>query len=305
MVKNEHYVPRFYLERFSKNERIYAYDFQKKKIISTNVRKIGSKNYFYDIDPNDLKEELSVFKEVMKITDDSFEKSIDDVQFIEKALSRLEDKAAIYFNEFEKDYSLIKDEEFLSILFLFMRTLSIRTMSFRSNLENIAQQTTDWLNSLGITNVKNYPVDKDPKYIAKVNQLNEIISLPRMYRKSIDFFDNYDLFVGINNTKLDFLLSDNPLLYFFLGFNDICFPVNSKLAIIIQAKSASPEFKICNLNPNKDGIIYLSEKEIMKYNILQHNTNARYLFGSEEMLNYHIKMIDFLNIIRNIKLNYF
>ena len=50
-----------------------------------------------------------------------------------------------------------------------MRTLSIRTMSFRNGLENIAEQTTSWLKSLNIKKVKNYPLDMDPKDIAKIN----------------------------------------------------------------------------------------------------------------------------------------
>ena len=301
MVKSQHYVPEFYLKRFAKNGKISVYNLLDGKIFSTDVNKIGKKSYFYDLEPNKLKEMLSEYKKTTDISDADFEELTNDVQFVENALSRLETKAGVYFNKFENDYTLINDKNFLSILFLFMHTLSIRTMSFRGGLENIAEQTTSWLKSLNIKEIKNYPLDMDPKDIAKINQLREITSLARTYDKSIKVFSNYNFYIGINNTKLDFLISDNPLTYFWLGFNDICFPINPRLAIIMQVKDASEEFKLCNLKPDKKGIINLREKDILKYNILQHNTNARYLFGSENMLMCHketIKLLNMVNVMR-------
>lgn len=300
MVKGQHYVPEFYLKRFAKNGKISVYNLLDGKIFSTDVNKIGKKSYFYDLEPNKLKEMLSEYKKTTNISDADFEELTNDVQFVENALSRLETKAGVYFNKFENDYTLINDKNFLSILFLFMHTLSIRTMSFRGGLENIAEQTTSWLKSLNIKEIKNYPLDMDSKDIAKINQLREITSLARTYDKSIKVFSNYNFYIGINNTKLDFLISDNPLTYFWLGFNDICFPINPRLAIIMQVKNASEEFKLCNLKPDKKGIINLSEKEVMKYNILQHNTNARYLFGSEEMLKNYKQKLQFIKSITRV-----
>lgn len=293
MVKGQHYVPEFYLKRFAKNGKISVYNLLDGNIFSTDVNKIGKKSYFYDLEPAKLKEMLSEHKKITNISDIDFEELTNDVQFVENALSRLETKAGAYFNKFENDYTLINNKSFLSILFLFMRTLSIRTMSFRNGLENIAEQTTSWLKSLNIEEVRNYPLDMDPKDIAKINQLREITSLARTYDKSIKVFNNYNFYVGINNTKLDFLISDNPLLNFFLESNDICFPINPRLAIIMQARDV-------NLEPDKKSIINLSEKEVMKYNILQHNTNARYLFGSEEMLKNYKEKLQFIKSITRV-----
>lgn len=284
MVKNEHYVPRFYLRRFSNNDKIFAYDLENGNMFQTNINKIACNNYFYDINPTELKQELEVYHKIYNLPDEYFEKTSDDIQFIEKALSRLEDKFAVMLNKFEKDYSLLKDEEFLSTLFLFLRMQSIRTRSFRNGLENLATQTTQWLKSLKIKNVENYPLDLEPNEIAKLNQLKEIISLPSLYDKSKKFFGNYEFYVGVNNTNLNFIISDNPLLYFEIGFNDICFPVNPKLAIIMQVPEAKEEFKLCNIKPDENGIINLTNKEVLKYNVLQQNTNAKYLFGSKEAL---------------------
>lgn len=300
MVKNEHYVPRFYLRRFANNDKIYAYDLEKDNLFQTNINKIGCNNYFYDVDSNVLKESLSEYKDIYKIPDDIFEKECEDIQFIEKALSRLEDKFSVLLNKFEMDYSIINDEEFLRTFFLFMHTQSIRTKGFRNGLENIASQTKIWLEKLNIKNV-NYPIELEAKDIAKLNQIKELLSLSSVYKKALSFFDAYNIYIGVNNTDIDFIISDNPMSYFLVGFNDICFPVNSKLSIIMQVKEVKDEFKICCIKPDKSKMIHLTKKEVIKYNVLQQYSNSKFLLGSEQALKNHILYMNYFSIINFIR----
>lgn len=300
MVKNEHYVPRFYLRRFANNDKIYAYDLEKDNLFQTNINKIGCNNYFYDVDSNVLKESLSEYKDIYKIPDDIFEKECEDIQFIEKALSRLEDEFSVLLNKFEMDYSIINDEEFLRTFFLFMHTQSIRTKGFRNGLENIASQTKTWIEKLNIKNV-NYPIELEAKDIAKLNQIKELLSLSSVYKKALSFFDAYDIYIGVNNTDIDFIISDNPMSYFLVGFNDICFPVNSKLSIIMQVKEVKDEFKICCIKPDKSKTIHLTKKEVIKYNILQQYSNSKFLLGSEQALKNHILYMNYFSIINFIR----
>ena len=300
MVKNEHYVPRFYLRRFANNDKIYAYDLEKDNLFQTNINKIGCNNYFYDVDSNVLKESLSEYKDIYKIPDDIFEKECEDIQFIENALSRLEDKFSVLLNKFELDYSIINDEEFLRTFFLFMHIQSIRTKGFRNGLENIANQTKTWLEKLNIKNV-NYPIELEAKDIAKLNQIKELLSLSSVYKKALSFFDAYDIYIGVNNTDIDFIISDNPMSYFLVGFNDICFPVNSKLSIIMQVKEVKDEFKICCIKPDKSKTIHLTKKEVIKYNVLQQFSNSKFLLGSEQALKNHILYMNYFSIINFIR----
>ena len=300
MVKNEHYVPRFYLRRFANNDKIYAYDLEKDNLFQTNINKIGCNNYFYDVDSNVLKESLSEYKDIYKIPDDIFEKECEDIQFIEKALSRLEDKFSVLLNKFEMDYSIINDEEFLKTFFLFMHTQSIRTKGFRNGLENIASQTKTWIEKLNIKNV-NYPIELEAKDIAKLNQIKKLLSLSSVYKKALSFFDAYNIYIGVNNTDIDFIISDNPMSYFLVGFNDICFPVNSKLSIIMQVKEVKDEFKICCIKPDKSKMIHLTKKEVIKYNVLQQYSNSKFLLGSEQALKNHILYMNYFSIINFIR----
>lgn len=302
MVKNEHYIPKFYLKKFAnKNEIISAYNFQLNKIIDVNIKNIGCKNHFYDIDLKELKDVLQIYKDVFNIDEEVFQKQFENEQFIENTFSKLESKMASYFVNFENDYSLINNEEFLSTLYLFMRTLSLRTLNYRKDLENMSTQTTNWLKSLNIKNVSNYPLDKEPKEIAKISQLSEILDLPRLYKKSLLFFENYEFLIGVNNTGFDFLISDNPMIYFIMGFNDICFPINPKLAIIMQHKKAKKEFKVCNFEKNANNVYYLKELDVLKYNILQCNSNANYLFGKKKMIQAQLRFIDYIKSKRRME----
>lgn len=296
MVKQEHYVPRFYLKRFSDNDKISVFDIKGERIFTTNIKKIACNNRFYDLNLNELSDALRLQKEICNISDDVFEKECNDVQFVEKALSRLEDKFSSQLIKFEEDYNLINNEDFLRTLFLFAYTLSIRTVGFRDGLENIARQTKKWLENINIKNI-DYPIDKEPEEIAKIKQINELLSISIVSKKALTFFDKYNIFIGINNSDEDFIISDNPLNYFFLGFNDVCFPINRKLSIIMQVKDADSDHKICNIKPNKNKIINLTAIEVKKYNNLQVCSNGRYLFGSENVLkNYcnHVKILNSL-----------
>lgn len=301
MVKQEHYVPRFYLRKFSNQDKISVYEIEKKKFFKTNINKIACEKYFYDLNYDSLKELLIEQKKIYNIPDDVFEEKCNDVQFVEKALSRLENEFSVLLNKFENDYSMINDEEFLRKFFLFAHVQSLRTVGLREGLENIASQTKEWLGKLNIKNI-DYPLDLEASDIAKRNQLNEILSIASVYKKAIVFFENYNLYIGVNKTNFEFILSDNPLTYFMLGFNDICFPINPYLSIIMQVKEADAEHKICNITPDENNIINLTEFEILKYNVLQLNSNARFLFGSESSLKKFVYGIEMVQKMANSKL---
>ena len=77
MVKNQHYIPQFYLKRFGKDEKIDAYDIKNKKFITnTNVSNFASKRFFYDIELEKLDEHISLLKKIYNIDDTDEDLSI-------------------------------------------------------------------------------------------------------------------------------------------------------------------------------------------------------------------------------------
>ena len=281
MVKNQHYIPQFYLKRFGTNNKIDVYDINNKKYIEhSNVANFACERYFYDINLGKIKDELKIAPGI-QISEQAYNQAINNPQLIEETLAKLESKMSAYLDELEKDYSLINNEDFLSIFFIFIRTLDIRTSGYRAGLEKITTQTTTWLKKLGVKKCTNYDIDINPTELAKIEQLKYLISLPSLFKKSINFFNNYNVYIGTNNTDLGFFISNEPFLHFELGFNDICFPINPHLAIIMQVKDVDDEFLVCHSKPNEQNIIELSIYDVTKYNIFQNHLMSKYLFGKK------------------------
>lgn len=295
MVKKEHYIPQFYLKRFGDGEKIDAYDIQNQKYIpNTNALNFASKRFFYDIEQEKLKKHNEFLKSIFNTSFDKEENTIDS-QYVERILSRIESNMSDSLDKLEQDYSLIENEKFLSSLFLFLRTLSIRTVGYRNMLSEIANQKTEWLKSLNIKKYDDIYEDLSSEEIAKINQLEYILSIPETLKKSISFFENYNIFIGRNNTNLGFIISDEPFYHFELGFNDICFPVNRSLAIIMQVKDVDSKYLICTKKPDANNTVNLDIKDVIKYNTFQNNLISRYLFGKMSDIKYFLKISSVLN----------
>ncbi len=302
MVKNQHYIPQFYLKRFGENEKIDVYDIKNEKfILNSNVSNFASKRFFYDIDATKLDSKLSILKKIYNVSDDdpNYRRILDNPQFIEETLSKVESNMANYLDKIENDFSLITNEDFLSTFFIFIRTSSIRTSGYRETIEKITTQTTNWLKSLGIAECSNYPLDIPPDELAKIEQLKYIISIPQTYKKAISFFNNYNIHLANNSTDLGFIISNEPFLSFELGFNDICFPINQHLSIILQAKDVDENYLICKKKPSYKNIINLDIHDVARYNIFQNHLMSKYLFGNKRNIQYTLQLISFLTNFSN------
>lgn len=73
------------------------------------------------------------------------------------------------------------------------------------------------------------------------------------------------------------IISDDPARMFWLGFNDICFPISPTQAVIFKVKDQSA-LKITN-DKIIDHHIELSLKSVMIYNLLQVAHAQEYVFG--------------------------
>jgi hypothetical protein len=102
-VKNQHYVPRFYLKQWhnqTSDSQVYVYNKDSKESSCRNIKTIASSRYFYDY-PNLNEEQKQVF--ISKVNEDttlSFsekEQLINNIdkQIIENALGEIEDTNSI------------------------------------------------------------------------------------------------------------------------------------------------------------------------------------------------------------------
>lgn len=131
-VKNQHYVPQSYLERFTaESGNVFVFDKPTRKVFLTSARNIASENGFYDLPPD----------------------ASADAQAVEKAFSKLEGdtKGAIddLIEEIEKTGSFDAHRiERRVILATFIALQDTRTLAFRQSLSQVFRQLTSKLNEV-------------------------------------------------------------------------------------------------------------------------------------------------------------
>lgn len=125
VVKNQHYVPQFYLKNFAnKNDQVYVFDKHDQKVFKTSIRNIASESYFYDFPENKISLE-----------------DIENKQAVERALSYLESEfkkvlnntiSACYLtNPSKLLYSIIINDRQKVELSYFITIQSFRTKEWR------------------------------------------------------------------------------------------------------------------------------------------------------------------------------
>lgn len=67
-------------------------------------------------------------------------------------------------------------------------------------------------------------------------QLEQVLSVKPALETMERLLINYNWYIGYNDTKLDFIISDNPAQMVWQGFNDICIPISKNRAIVLRVK---------------------------------------------------------------------
>ena len=228
-VKIQHYVPRFYLRRFSRRERkahiINCFDKLELKHYRVNIENIGCEKYFYDID----EEPYQVLEKVLADYEVRFD------QAYEKLVTK---KHLHYLNWDEKE----------SIAY-FVATQEIRTRETREFLREIAEKTKKLLSE--------YP--KTPELERQLKELGTDDSIRSRHLKMLvqtllgkakfsEIILSMKWVLSENNTSTPFWTSDHPVNRYnplksphpFLGNLgllsrgiQIVFPLTPKLCLLV------------------------------------------------------------------------
>lgn len=235
-VKNQHYIPQFYLKRFATNDKIDVFDLSKNEIReSQTTRNYASSRFFYDIP---YKEIESLFEHIFELFPEKKDLDIfKDNQYIEHFLARVEGQTKDIFDDLEKNPSMIKRDDVKSSVIIFLHGLAYRTEAIRNTYEKINKEICDKLKIIN-PNLSESELSKYNKESAKKQQLEKITTLGPTLKTMKKLIENYNWYIGINCSKnLDFIISDNPAFDLITGFNDICIPISNKFAFIFQIKN--------------------------------------------------------------------
>lgn len=101
------------------------------------------------------------------------------------------------------------------------------------------------------------------------------MSIGSLLTFSEQIYPYYDWYIGLNNTKIDLIINDNPCINFFLNANEICFPINTRRAIILLKKDGLAFFT--NDKPINDNQIIMSDYAIKFSNAMMVANSKRYI----------------------------
>lgn len=300
-TKNEHYVPRMYIKRFGygteDNPRISVLKKAEGTIFhNQNPENFASKRFFYDttedVIENVLKRDLEIFPSIKE------SKFYHDVQLTEHALSRLEGAYKELLDDIEANPEIIYEDKSRARFICFVHELAYRTKSFRDMLDGINSTTKDVLSkmcdNLGLSaDTKRKALEEN--CIPGINiQLENILSLGPTFQTMKVLLENYDWFIGYNDTELDFVISDNPAQTVWCHFNDICIPISKRIAIVMRVKD--DKAPMISGDKAKDNIIDMSIKGVIAYNTMQISMAQLYLFGSGRAINFMKNINTLLNM---------
>lgn len=275
-IKNQHFVPQFYLRGFAcENRQIFVFDKFRRKSFKTNIENVACEKYFYDL-PN---------------TDDGRD-GIDD-QVVEKGLSFLE-------SEFSKslDFLLLqvkrkrRRRDLFSVdhkrnLALFLTIQFLRTREHRNQIMELTEK-------MGTALLEKFPNEDYGDYHVEVNQdwlpifQASFMFDPEVLKTFSEALLNHIWFVGVNDTDDPFFTSDHPFVKrahitdpykSFSGIAsqgiELAFPLCPKFILILCERTA---FK--DLEKYENRIIPLTTDNITYYNSLQVVRSYRQIFSS-------------------------
>jgi hypothetical protein len=274
-VKNQHYVPRFYLKLFAfEKTKIWVYDKSTKSQFISSILNIAADNYFYD--------------------DVELDKKHNKEQYLENLYSEIEDKFAHNFNpilesiKHSDNFEISKNDR--QIIANYLVTQIDRTKEHR---EETYQFTVELYNQL---KDKGFNEDQLIKLGFETDQFNEkelhlesIISGNEMRETLAEILFEHIWVIFKNETKCNFYTSDVPIVKHghLSGENrseegygspgiEIAFPLNPKYLLVLFDREYFYDME------NWDGKILSLKKleNIEYYNSMQVALSYRQIFSN-------------------------
>jgi len=197
MVKNQHYVPRFYLRGFVNNkQKLWCFDKVSGKSFLTSILNLANENYFYDVEENDRE------------------------QLVEKHLGEVETKFSGYLARLLKSLHEGKftalDSTMRSEICVYMVYQIIRTREYRQEMTQFFEQMENGLLEKGWMDkqqIEQMGLHSTPQDIKKL-QARLILGLDRKSIKEelYHVLDSHIWIIFENRTDQDLYCSDNPVV---------------------------------------------------------------------------------------------
>lgn len=273
IVKKQHYVPRFYLNKFTlenspnaNKNKVLVYDKVNRKTYHSNVYDIAYEKYFYDLDED--KENRQVLEKAFSTLETSFSKEINNLISI------------CEYNKNNPNALILRTGERKKFAYQMAMQL-IRTKKYRIILKNLHSDITSKRIEF-IKRLENITDDIDFTVNEKLIHLRMLIDEDFIFALTNVLYNSYWVIL-YNNTNIPFITSDNPICRiprissneyyqgvttFFSPDLEINFPITPYICIRIMGEE-NPNIEKFKKYKNKL-VITSNENLIDRINIFQY-----------------------------------
>jgi hypothetical protein len=268
-VKNQHFVPQFYLKQWANsNQQLFVYDKKQNKGFQANVSNIASSRFFYDFPEIEENKKDEIREQLKK---DGFEDSYIDTLFseqvLEKSFSDIEaivsplitqkikkiDGVSALIEKWIINYQTFNQQD-KKIFAHYIALQLVRTDKQKKFQEDITNQFFDGMKRIYKNKTNgNLKIEPDNDY-HEWQYLSNILLLTFKFSKILE---SYKWIIYRNFTDMPFYISDSPVTrYGQLGnFGlkekgvEIRFPLNPKYELIIYEPTfLYEEYKLLDID---------------------------------------------------------
>ena len=297
--KNQHYVPRAYLDAWEANGKyqIHVYDKETKRAFVSSIYGVATERYFYDIDYSGV------------FTDEIFEKmgifgcdpkSLDDEQFIENFFSKeIEGSLREHLDGIRKRIATMTPWEIENCTFI----TEEKKISFSAHLawqylrvKSVRRMMVDALDCLEQSMIDMHASQEmKDRYLAPENQLpyihgSMLLDFEEIKKLALRFHE-LTWFLQVNRTKTPFYTSDNPIgttahiSHPYMAMSGIgsegveaYFPISPKLMLVMLDGDYHTEFK-----PYDRRIMEVTDSDTVKYHNMRAATHSdRWVYSCDK-----------------------
>lgn len=219
-VKKQHYVPKFYLSRWSldsNSDQVYVYNKEHRRSYKANLKDVASSKYFYDYPKldeeqkkvfiNSLKQEKKLSKkdidEYLKLTQEQFiEKAFGELEsynapIIEKVIGKVENFKALPIHYFLKHK--IFDQVEIEELSYFIAMQHQRTEEMRMVIEQMMKHFLKHFSDVTLLHIDNVAKDQELKEKMGEEDFNHFVESVKTGKFTKD---SYTIEINKDFTKL-------------------------------------------------------------------------------------------------------
>lgn len=283
-IKKQHYIPKFLLKNFcNESGKLSAFNLRNGRLlVNQSFSNVAHVNKMYNLNQSDLREVLHDY--LVLYPEKEHKIDFKDDEFIEKYHARIESSMGSLIKRILTHDHLVLAYEDKLLIVTFLYDLGIRTKSLRDIRHETSKEVDKIIKkSIELGKIKSEE-DAVKLYDSNKTELGLLFDVKNHVEFSNRIMSDFEICYAVNNTKVGFILSDDPCRTLHIGIaSDFCFPISTNRALVFRRKDLKRENMVSKI-PVHTYVMNLSYFDVISYNSMILISAHECVYGSEESI---------------------